>query len=62
MRILVNGSPREVLPHCSLATLVERREGVAAALNGEVVRGADWDATLLHDGDEVEVLTALQGG
>ena len=36
--------------------------GVAVALNGEVVRRGSWAATMLHDGDEIEVLTAVQGG
>jgi sulfur carrier protein len=36
--------------------------GIAVAVNGEVVRRADWDATGLAPGDQVEVLTAVQGG
>ncbi|HTA09982.1 MAG TPA: sulfur carrier protein ThiS, partial [Streptosporangiaceae bacterium] len=36
--------------------------GVAAAVNGDVIRRAAWAATPLSDGDEVEVLTAVQGG
>jgi len=62
MRILVNGTPREVPPQCSLGALVPHCSGVAAAVNGNVIRGADWDATLLCEGDAVEVLTAFQGG
>jgi|HubBroStandDraft_4_1064222.scaffolds.fasta_scaffold596576_1 sulfur carrier protein len=46
----------------AVATLTTARTGVAAAVNGEVVRRADWDRTALNDGDEVEVLTAVQGG
>jgi len=36
--------------------------GVAAAVNGEVVRKASWASTRLAAGDEVEVVTAVQGG
>src|SRR5579862_4343108 len=36
--------------------------GIAVAVNGEVVRRADWPATALANGDQVEVLTAAQGG
>jgi sulfur carrier protein len=36
--------------------------GVAAAVNGEVVRRGAWASTQLADGDQVEVLTAVQGG
>ena len=62
MRILVNGTPREVSDGCSVATLVPPRPGIAIAVNGEVVRRAAWDVTRLDDGDAVEVLTAHQGG
>jgi len=60
MRIHVNGEPREVPGGCTLADIAVRRPGVAAAVNGEVVR--DWSAAPLADGDRVEVLTAFQGG
>jgi sulfur carrier protein len=36
--------------------------GLATAVNGEVVPRASWAATLLADGDRVEVVTAVQGG
>jgi len=38
------------------------RKGVAVAVNEEIVPRSRWDATTLHDGDRVEVLTAAQGG
>ena len=62
MRILVNGTPREVADGCSIATLVPQSSGVAVALNGVVVRRAEWNDTSVDDGDAVEVLTAVQGG
>jgi sulfur carrier protein len=46
----------------AVALLTRAPTGVAAALNGAVVRRAAWDSTSLADGDEVEVLTAVQGG
>ncbi len=36
--------------------------GVAAAVNGEVVPRGRWGATVLGDGDQIEVVTAVQGG
>jgi sulfur carrier protein len=36
--------------------------GVAAAVNGDVVPRGSWAVTLLRDGDQVEVVTAVQGG
>ncbi len=36
--------------------------GVAVAVGGSLVPRARWDATVLHDGDSVEIVTAVQGG
>ena len=36
--------------------------GVAVAVDGEVVRRADWPEHRLTEGTRVEVLTAVQGG
>ncbi|OKI96733.1 thiamine biosynthesis protein ThiS [Streptomyces sp. CB02058] len=45
-----------------VAKLTAARSGVAAAVNEAVVPRGEWSATLLADGDRVEVLTAVQGG
>jgi len=62
--IEVNGEARAF--GGSLAVLAETMElpagGVAVAVNGEVVRRADWPGVELRDGDRVEILTATQGG
>lgn len=66
MRVTINGQPHEAACAMSLAqavaVLTSAESGVAAAVNGDVVRRPDWDSTPLSDGDEVEVLTAVQGG
>jgi sulfur carrier protein len=66
MRVIINGKPHEAAGSLSLAqavgVLTAAQSGVAAAVNGAVVRRAAWDSTALADGDEVEVLTAVQGG
>jgi sulfur carrier protein len=36
--------------------------GVAVAVDGEVVRRAEWGSFEIPDGARVEVLTAMQGG
>jgi len=36
--------------------------GLAVALNGTLVRRADWAATPLKTGDAVEIVRAMQGG
>lgn len=66
MNVRINGAPHRAAGPMSLAEavalLTRAPTGVAAALNGAVVRRAAWDSTPLADGDEVEVLTAVQGG
>jgi len=37
-------------------------QGVAVAVNGEVVPRGGWAGTRLTDGDTVEVIMAVQGG
>ena len=66
LQVKLNGEPRE-LPDGStiaqaVAELTAAPAGVAAALNGDVVPRGSWAATPLRDGDQVEVVTAVQGG
>jgi len=64
--VVLNGKRRELEPGTTVADLVvlleERRDGVAVALNEEVVPRSRWQSTTLHDRDRVEVLTAAGGG
>lgn len=66
MKVIINGEPHRAAAKMTLAQavalLTSAPTGVAAALNGDVVRRAAWDSTSLADGDKVEVLTAVQGG
>ena len=39
-----------------------RRLGVAVARNAEVVPRSQWFATVLAEGDDIEIVTAVQGG
>jgi len=64
--IVINGRRHRVADGISLdraiSIVTSAPTGVAAALNGEVVRRASWELTILAPGDEIEVLTAVQGG
>ncbi len=66
MEIIINGQPQPVAEELSLAGAVSlvtaAGSGVAAALNGDVIRRAAWESTRLTPGDQVEVVTAVQGG
>jgi sulfur carrier protein len=62
----VNGELRELADDVTVAdvvrTLVDADRGVAVALDGEVVPRSRWSETTLVDGQQIEVLRAVQGG
>jgi len=66
MTVTINGESREVPPGTTVEQLVrqvtDQQTGIAAALNGEVVPRRAWPATPLADRDQVDVVTAVQGG
>jgi sulfur carrier protein len=66
VKVTLNGEAREVPSGTTLAQLVslvtDQTAGVAAALNGEVLPRRSWAGAPLADRDEVEVVTAVQGG
>ena len=66
IQVKLNGEPRELPDSATLAEAVsvvtDLASGVAAAVNGDVVPRGSWSAALLRDGDQVEVVTAVQGG
>jgi len=78
MNITLNGSRHDVADDASITTLVSQvtgrplaasgqatdgqKLGVAVARNSEVVPRSQWYVTALAEGDDVELVTAVQGG
>ena len=66
MTVTINGTQRDLPSGVTLADVVGQLspspKGVAAAVNGEVVPRSAWPSTPLAERDEVEVVTAVQGG
>ena len=66
MRILLNGEQREFESEITLAALVLvldlPGEGIALALNRQVVPRAQWSVLRLTEGDCVEIVRAVGGG
>lgn len=63
--IRVNGNNEEFVDETVLELLQRRGiepRGVAVALDGEVVRRGAWGETRVHDGTQVEIVTAAAGG
>ena len=78
MNITLNGNTHEVADGASITTLISqvtgrplapngqatdgRKLGVAVAHNAQVVPRSQWFGTALADGDDIELVTAVQGG
>jgi sulfur carrier protein len=66
VEVKLNGEPRELPDGTTVAQAVAEltalATGIAAAVNGDVIPRGSWAATLLQAGDQVEVVTAVQGG
>ncbi len=78
MNITLNGKPHAVGAKASVTTLVSQitgrilasngqaadgqRLGVAVARNSDVVPRSQWHSTALAEGDDIELVTAVQGG
>lgn len=65
--VKVNGEETEA--PASLIELLRERgidpaeaRGIAVARNGAVVRKQEWDATPIEEDDQIEIITATQGG
>jgi len=66
VKVRVNGEPRAVASNMTVQTLLLElgalRDGVAVALNDQIVLRSTWANTPLHEEDSVEVLSAAPGG
>lgn len=66
MTITVNGRGCELPSGATVADLVRsvgaRERGSAVAVDGEVVPRGEWERHRLADGQNIEVVTAVQGG
>jgi sulfur carrier protein len=68
MIVALNGTATELPDGATVAGALAElgvpdvARGVAVAVQGEVVPRRDWVALALHEGDHVEVVSAIQGG
>jgi sulfur carrier protein len=66
MKVTVNGESREIEEGTKLARLIEelgvKEKVMAAAVNMEIVKKAQWPQHELHEGDRVELLHFVGGG
>ena len=66
MRVYINGESREVEGTPSLAQLITQLDlpaaRIAVELNREVVRRHEWENTVLHEDDRIEIVHFVGGG
>lgn len=72
MNIFINGTAHsfpeknlllaEVLLQFLQKNDVKDIRGVAVAVNGSLVRRSEWQTHIISEQDEIEILTATQGG
>jgi sulfur carrier protein len=68
MKIVLNGEVTEVETPMSVADAVaiagapDAQRGVAVAVEGEVVPRGEWEGRVLAEGEQIEVVHAVQGG
>lgn len=66
MEITINGQKRQTADGQTIEQLMIEmqtpEQGTAVAVNGKVVKRADWSAAALKEGDEILVISAAYGG
>ena len=68
MKLIVNGKEVETARDLSLEELLKQHlesgklDGIAVAVNGEVVPKGSWSERTLQADDRVEIIRAVQGG
>ncbi len=66
MKIQVNGEAKEVEGEATVADLLESLglevNGLAVAVNMDIVRRGDYAAVKFSEGDEIEIVRAVGGG
>lgn len=69
MEIIVNSKSKE-LPEQERITVQQllhleipgKQQGIAVAINNQVIAKASWEQTYIHDKDTIVIIRATQGG
>ncbi len=68
MKITVNGTQQSISEALTLRDVIRRtegvedRDGIAVAVNDDVISRSEWDNYKVSDGDRIEIIQAVQGG
>jgi len=66
INIKVNNTPYQFQADSSLGTILNDLEvstnGIAVAVNQNIITKTDWNTQTLNEGDEILIIKATQGG
>ncbi|WP_010523005.1 sulfur carrier protein ThiS [Aquimarina agarivorans] len=66
IHINVNHKPKTIAPTTSLDTLLNQlaisKQGIAVAINNQIISKNNWKETQLNNSDAVTIIQATQGG
>ncbi|RPI17396.1 MAG: sulfur carrier protein ThiS [Ignavibacteriae bacterium] len=68
MNIKINGEESVLDSKITLNEFITKRlngkepRGIAVALNMTIIPKSKWDETVINENDEIEIVTAVQGG
>jgi sulfur carrier protein len=66
MRMTINGEEHDIADGATIAAVLARldlrRDGIAVALNDDVVPRTEHAVRTLRDGDRLEIIVAVAGG
>ena len=68
MEVFINGNSKELKDGITLQQLItedpnlEDRDGIAIAVNNDVVSRSEWESLRISEGDRIEIIQAVQGG
>ncbi len=67
MNVIVNQQTVELPESSSISSLflklkIESQKGIALAVNGQIIRKANWNEFQFSENDKVTIIRATQGG
>lgn len=66
INIKVNKTRHQFKQYSSLESILNALDisinGIAVAINQNIISKADWSTITLADGDQIDIITATQGG
>jgi thiamine biosynthesis protein ThiS len=66
MNVIINGERREIPDGMTVQKLIHylelKEERIAVERNREILRRAEWDETLIQEGDTLEIVHFVGGG